>query len=400
MSGAYESEEESPLDSALSPEELSDEGGQHLRWTVTKDAKFRLDKWLQQNISGASRNQIQKLIDLGGVTVNGKPSKASYKLREGEVVDAMLPPRPAVDMRGEDIPLDILYEDEDLIVINKQAGLIVHPARSRLSGTLLNALVHHFQQTGQMGRLSDVGKDDARPGVVHRLDMNTTGVIILAKRDETHWMLARQFEQRTNLKVYLAVCHGCPEPAGGALDQPIGKHPTYREAMAVRYDSQGRDSLTLYRVRERYQGYSLVEMELKSGRTHQIRVHMQYAGCPLVGDLVYGGEIVGDKELATPPRPAGARTHLVFARDKESGQRLYAEGEARAATGELVMYTPALHAALLRIEHPRTKEQMTFTAPVHSPLREMIGALRQRPAPGDVVTEGTHLDLSLAIPPA
>src|SRR5690606_21035161 len=128
---------------------------------------------------------------------------------------AILPPRPAVDMQGEDIPLDILYEDEDLIVINKQAGLIVHPSRSRLSGTLLNALVHHFEKTGQMGSLSAVGKDEARPGVVHRLDMNTTGVIILAKRDETHWMLARQFEKRTNLKVYLAVCHGCPEPPGG-----------------------------------------------------------------------------------------------------------------------------------------------------------------------------------------
>lgn len=375
--------------------------GQHLRWTISRDNPLRLDKWLMQSIGGVSRNQLQKLIDLGGVTVNGKPGKASLKLREGDVIEAILPPRPAVDLGGEDIPLDVLYEDDDLIVLNKQAGLIVHPARSRLSGTMLNALVHHFEKTGQLasgGGLSEVGKDEARPGVVHRLDLNTTGVIIVAKRDETHWKLAQQFERRTNLKVYLALCHGCPEPESGALDQPIGRHPTIREAMAVRYDSAGRDSLTLYRVRERYEGYSLVEMELKSGRTHQIRVHMQYAGCPLVGDILYGGEPVGAKEMERPPRAAGARTHLVFARDKPAGQKIEAEARARAEAGELIMHTPALHAAMLQIVHPKTKERMTFTAPVHSPLRDMIHALRKRPGAGAVATGGTHLDLSLAVP--
>src|SRR5690606_7636168 len=148
-------------------------------------------------------------------TVNGKPCKASQKLGEGDVIDVSLPPRPAVDLSPEPIPLDILYEDDDFVVVNKQAGLVVHPARSRLNGTLLNALAWHFQQQRLAGdakrptsALSNVGSEDARPGVVHRLDINTTGVIIVAKRDETHWMLAKQFEQRTNLKVYLAIVHG------------------------------------------------------------------------------------------------------------------------------------------------------------------------------------------------
>lgn len=385
-------------------DELEDDGGERRRWTLTQPAKFRLDKWLHNGIKGISRNQAQRLIDLGGVTVNGKQPKASQSLKTGDVVEVVVPPRPVPDLNPEPIPLDILYEDDDLIVVNKPAGLIVHPARSHLSGTLLNALAWHFQNLPDSAKpqaaLSDVGREDARPGVVHRLDMNTTGVIIVAKRDETHWMLARQFERRTNLKVYLAVVHGCPDlpGPGGAIDLPIGKHPTIREAMAVRFDSGGKDSLTLCRVRERYKGYSLVELELKSGRTHQIRVHLSYIGCPIVGDVLYGGEVVGAPEIADPPRPAGGRLHLTYARDKPQGLRIDQAAQARLAAGERVMATPALHAAMLRMRHPGTDQTMTFTAPVHSPMRELIAQMRERPDSGPVVAQGVHLDLGRAVP--
>jgi 23S rRNA pseudouridine1911/1915/1917 synthase len=381
-------------------------GGQTLRFELTRQNPLRLDKYLQQAIKSVSRNQIQKLIDLAAVTVNGKPGKASQKLAAGDVIEVTMPPRPAVDLRPEPIPLNILYEDEDFIVVNKPAGLIVHPARTYLSGTLLNALAHHFQQNAPPDAdatesLSNVGRAEARPGVVHRLDLNTTGVIVVAKRDETHWMLARQFEHRTNLKVYLALVHGCPptpgDQTGDAIDLPIGKHPTIREAMAVRFDSQGKDSLTLYRVRERYQGYSLVELELKTGRTHQIRVHLSYLGCPIVGDVLYGGEVVGEREVLEPPRPAGSRPHIVFARDREAGLALEAWGKARRDAGELVMFTPALHAAMLQLTHPVTRQRMTFTAPVHPPMLQMIHRLRQRPAPGHVAANA-FIDLSQAAP--
>ena len=419
----------SPDDADLTAfqEEMEEEGGQRLRWTLTKQAKFRLDKWLQNNIKSISRNKIQQLIELGGVTVNSERPKPSQKLRQGDVIEVVMPPRPATDLQPEPVPLHILYEDEDFIVVNKQAGLIVHPARTHLTGTLLNGLLYHFQKQAKEQRagsqkqespaayggstphdprptLSSVGREEARPGVVHRLDMNTTGCMVVAKRDETHWLLARQFEHRTNLKVYLALVHGCPDLSGGpggAFDQPIGKHPTIREAMAVRYDSGGKDCLTLYRVRERYHGYSLVELELKSGRTHQIRVHLSYAGCPIVGDILYGGEPVGTKEIEHPPRAAGSRTHLVFARDKATGQKLEAESRQRAEAsggGELIMFTPALHAALLELDHPVKKQRMRFTAPVHSPMREMIHELRKHPAEGPILTEGTHIDLEKAVP--
>lgn len=387
------------------PEELRDAGVQPVRYTLSKDSNHRLDKFLQNRIKGFSRHQIQRLISLGGVSVNDKSPKASTKLKKGDVIDVLIPPRPAVDLSPEPIPLEILHEEHGFIVVNKQAGLIVHPARSHLSGTLLNALAYHFQQSeaknaeaGEAktpGALSTVGQEHARPGVIHRLDKNTTGVIILAKQDDQHWKLAKQFEDRTNLKVYLAVVHGCPEPPGGVINEPIGKHPTIREAMAVRHDSTSRDSVTIYRVRERYKGYSLVELELKTGRTHQIRVHMQYIGHPLVGDIIYGGEPVGYPEIENPPRPAAARPHLTFARDKAEGQRMEAEAAERT---DMLMATPALHAALLRMKHPETQQPMTFTAPVHGKMGELIKELRKHPAPGPVVTDGVYLDLIKALP--
>ncbi|MEX0744162.1 MAG: pseudouridine synthase, partial [Phycisphaeraceae bacterium] len=248
----------------------------------------------------------------------------------------------------------------------------------------------------QRAALSTVGQREARPGIVHRLDKHTTGVIIVAKQDEPHWQLARQFEERSNLKAYLALVHGCPDPPGGAIEQPIGKHPTIREAMAVRNDASAKQALTLYRVRERYQGYSLVELELKSGRTHQIRVHLSFMGHPIVGDILYGGEPIGEAELDTPPVPAAHRSQMTYARPKAEGDKLEAEALLR---DDIYMTTPALHAALLRIRHPmRDNAEMTFTAPIHSSMRDVIDALRQRPADGSVVTSGYWVDLTQALP--
>jgi len=245
--------------------------------------------------------------------------------------------------------------------------------------------------------LSSIGVDDARPGIVHRLDKFTTGIMIVAKRDETHWLLSRQFERRTNLKCYLALVHGQPPAAEIVIDEPLTRHHTIREAQAVRRDSAARDALTICRVRERYQGYSLVELELKTGRTHQIRVHMQYIGYPLVGDIVYGGEPMGEREFANPPEAAGSRPNYSFAREKAGGRDLY---ERAIKRDDMILARPALHATLLRIEHPIKGEDMTFTAPVHEPLRALVHRLREQPAPleaGGVAKSGTHVDLEIAL---
>ena len=391
-----------PDESVSVVEQLKEDGGEHVQYVMRKRAKERLDVFLQNRLKGMSRNQIQKLISLGGVTVNDQPAKRSRTLQAGDTLDVIIPPRPASELTPEPIPLDILYEDRSIIVVNKPAGLIVHPARSSLTGTLLNGLAYHFQQTGEAQpgdpaerSLSSVGGDAARPGVVHRLDKNTTGVMLVAKQDEPHWLLARQFERRQPMKAYLAVVHGCPDPPGGAIEQPIGKHPTIRECHAVRHDQHARHALTLYRVRERYKNFSLVELELKTGRTHQIRVHLTYLGCPIVGDVMYGGEPIGHGDLDHPPFPAGGRPYLNYGREKSEAERIE---RAIAEREDMIMPHPALHAAFLGIYHPIKEKDMTFTAPLHEPMATLVRELRNRPEEGPVVTSGYHIDLNKAVP--
>ena len=385
-------------------EELRAAGADKQTWNLTHDSSQRVDKYLQNRLKGISRNQIEKLIKLGAVTLNGKPVKKSAPLREGDVLEVWVPPKPGVDVIPENIPLDVLYEDAEMIVVNKPAGIIVHPARKYKSGTMVNALLYHLQQQGEdLTRLPDsaAGQEhaDPRPGVVHRLDMNTTGCIVFAKHETTHGFLSKQFEFRTNLKCYLALIHGCPDPAQGVIHQPIGKHPTIREAHAVRHDETGRESTTYYRVRRKYRGFSLIELELKSGRTHQIRVHLTHLGFPIVGDQLYGGEIVGDAERSDPPLAAGSRPLMNFARDKPSGTKMEEEARARSAAGELVMGVPALHAALLRLKNPITEEDQTFTAPLHHPMLGTIAALEASSLiDGNVTKKGWHVDLRTALP--
>ncbi|MEO0477096.1 MAG: RluA family pseudouridine synthase [Planctomycetota bacterium] len=425
---------------AESLEDLEEAGAERMSWTMSKDSSLRLDKYVQGRLKGISRSQVQKLIDLGAVTVNGSPGKASQKLKDNDLIEVVVPPKPAEDLIAEDIPLDILYEDDAFIAINKEAGIIVHPARSRLTGTMINALAYHFEHhpgktvdrttnaddnrsDGSFGplptksdnkrnrakdksksSLSSVGQDAARPGVIHRLDMNTTGVILFGKQNEAHWLLAKQFEERTNTKAYLAVVHGNPEPVG-VIDQPLGKHPTIREGNAVRHDTTGRHALTLYRVREQYEGYALVECEIKTGRTHQIRVHLQYIGHPIVGDIMYGGEIVGPKELDDPPFPAGSRVNISYARAKAEGQKLEARAIARFEQGDAhpdgpaIIAHPALHAAYLKVKHPLDQHEMVFTAPLHEPMRTLVQELRQRHnTQGAKATDaGCYIDLKYAM---
>lgn len=395
------------------------DGPEHRRFVIRRDTQKRLDVYLQQRLKGISRSRIQKLIDLGGVTVNSRPPKASTVIHAGDQVDVILPPRAVRVIRPEPIPVSVIYEDDWFIVINKQAGLIVHPARSHLSGTLLNGLAHRFQQQqeqagktatlrmtkgfnaydrepaeGTIAGLSRVGAAEFRPGIIHRLDKNTTGVLVVAKNDQGHWAIARQFEARTTLKAYLAVVHGNPDAVGGVIDHPIGKHPTIREAQAIRHDTTGKAAVTLYRVREQYAGYSLVELELKTGRTHQIRVHMSYIGHPIVGDVLYGGEPIGKHELDHPPVAAGSRKYLTFARDKEDGQKIEQQAAAR---DDLILAHPALHATLLQFNHPHTAKPVTFTAPLHEPMTGLVRELRRRKTPGPVAKNGYWVELEKAV---
>ncbi|MEO1584856.1 MAG: RluA family pseudouridine synthase [Planctomycetota bacterium] len=336
-----------------------------VQFTLSRDlSEPRLDKYLTTRIRFLSRSQLQQIIDAGGATVGGKRAKSSTKLRRNDRVRLAIPPPPPTDVVPQQIPIDVLHEDEHLIVLNKRAGIIVHPARSELDGTLINALAWHFEHVSA-GGLSPLGKDLARPGVVHRLDRDTTGCIVFAKDEETHWKLGAQFEKRTADKRYLAVTHGRVEPDAHVIDKPIGPHPSkvkgYRERQVVRYDDLGKPSVTICRVHERYrlhdrpvgdQDFCLVELELKTGRTHQIRVHLSDDGWPIVGDDMYGG-----------------RPFELFG------------GEA--------FERQALHAALLAIEHPMTGEAMAFDAPPPPDMCALIGSLRGSCEPERVFTSGS-----------
>jgi len=327
-------------------DEGDDESLRRVTFSIKRDLNKRLDRYLTDRIGFLSRNQLQQLIDDGGVSVNGRRPKASTRIGAGDTVEVIVPLPPEPNIQPEDIPLDVLFEDEHMIVLNKQPDIIVHPARSHLKGTLLSALTFHFRFRSPFGGdLSQTGQEFARPGVVHRLDRNTTGCIAFAKTEEAHWKLARQFELRSVDKRYLAIVHGRVEPAVQVIDQPIGPHPSrekgYREKQVVRFDDAGKPAVTIARVREQWgtdprTAFSLVELELKTGRTHQIRVHLSYNGWPIVGDDMYGG-----RPFLSP-------------------------------AGDTIIARPALHAAILGLRHPTTNQPMQFAAP----LRGDIGALR------------------------
>jgi 23S rRNA pseudouridine1911/1915/1917 synthase len=299
----------------------------------------RLDAFLASQIEGWSRARLQRLIDEADVVVNGNVVKPSYKVRANDEIEVELTPRPSESFSPEDIPIDVIYEDDALIVVNKPAGMVVHPAAGISGGTLANALAFHFQQLS-----TAAGK--ARPGIVHRLDKGTSGLLVVAKTESAHEHLANQFRAREVFKSYMALVHGQLEHRRGEIDQPIARDPRNRIRMAV--VRGGRPALSLYRVREAFQRFSLLDVELKTGRTHQIRVHLASLKHPVVGDEVYGG---------------GRDKTIVDAEIKRTVARLNRQ---------------FLHAAELGFRHPATGNPLKFVAAIPPELQSLYDLIRSK----------------------
>jgi 23S rRNA pseudouridine1911/1915/1917 synthase len=248
---------------------------------TTDDGNKRLDVWLTAKLGSFSRSYIEKLIGEGHVTINGKTVKTGYKLKNADEVDVNIPDPKILDVKAEDIDLDILYEDGDIIVINKPRGMVVHPAAGNYSGTLVNALLKHCS-----GSLSDIN-GVIRPGIVHRIDKDTSGVLVVAKNNISHGILSEKLKEHDINRIYIAAAEGVISEDSGKIDAPVGRHPVDRKKMDVNVRN-GRRAVTHFKVLERFKSTTMLELKLETGRTHQIRVHMSYIGHPLVGDTVYG----------------------------------------------------------------------------------------------------------------
>lgn len=241
----------------------------------------RIDKWVSEHNEDISRSALQKLLKEERITVNGKPAVKSYKVKNGDIIEIDIPPPVELDVEPENIPLEIVYQDEHLLVVNKPKGMVVHPAAGNYSGTLVNALLYHCK--GQLSSINGV----IRPGIVHRIDKNTSGLLIAAKTDKAHIGLAEQIKEHTFTREYHAVVCGRLKESAGIIDAPIGRHPVDRKKMCVT-EKNSKEARTEYTVLEEFNGYSYVKLKLFTGRTHQIRVHMAHIGHPVFGDDVYG----------------------------------------------------------------------------------------------------------------
>jgi len=288
-----------------------------------------------------SRTQVQRLIQEGRATAASGPLTASYRVREGETIALHVPPPRPSELAAEPLALDIPHEDDDLLVIDKPAGLVVHPAPGHPSGTLVNALLYHCRS------LSGIG-GEARPGIIHRLDKDTSGLLLVAKHDRSHRHLAAQLKTRTLQRRYQALVHGAMPAPEGTIDAPVGRHPTQRKKMAV-VAHGGRAARTHYRVLEAWGVLSLLELALETGRTHQIRVHLASLGHPVLGDAIYG---TGARRW--PGRPALEQAMRAFPRQ-------------------------ALHAAQVRFRHPTHGDCMTFSSPVPTDMAALLAQLRSLP---------------------
>lgn len=281
-----------------------------------ENSDLRLDKYLVSQLEDFTRSAVSKLIEGGQVKVNEKTASKNYKCKAGDRVEIEIPDPVELDVTAENIPLDIVYEDSDLLVVNKPKGMVVHPAAGNYSGTLVNALLYHCKDS--LSGINGV----IRPGIVHRIDKDTSGLLIVAKNDTAHLDLAQQIKEHSFHRAYQAVAYGNFKDDNGTVNQPIGRHPKDRKKMAVTYKNS-KNAVTHYEVISRYEKFTHIRCVLETGRTHQIRVHMAYIGHPLAGDEVYG--------------PKKVITQL-------NGQ--------------------CLHAGELGFVHPRTKEYMEFTAPL------------------------------------
>ena len=285
-------------------------------------AGLRLDRYLALALPQFSRSRLQQLIRAGEVHLQGKPARPRDAVHSGDVVRLIVPPLQEIEAKAEEIPLEILFEDDDLLVLNKSAGLVVHPGAGNQTHTLVNALLHHCTSLSGIG-----GKQ--RPGIVHRLDKETSGCLVVAKNDAAHQHLSRQFAEREVTKIYLALVSGTLKRPRGIIEAPIGRHPVERQKMAVNR-KRGRIAKTDYRVLESAGTVSLVECAIHSGRTHQIRVHLHHLGHPVIGDSLYGRRIAASRQM--------------------------------------------LHAWKLGFTHPRTNERLFFEAPIPQDFRGALDA--------------------------
>jgi len=317
----------------------------------------RLDQYLSSRYSDFSRAVIQRLIDAQAVLVNGRPAKASYRVRTGDKVSIRLPQLPSTTPLPEDIPIKVIHEDEYLTVVDKPAGMVTHPARGNWKGTLVNALQFHYNELSTLA-------GEHRPGIVHRLDRDTTGLLVVVKNELAHGKLAAQFERREVKKEYLAIVRGTPERHSDYIQKPIGFHPTCREKMAIReLVDGGKPASTFYEVAERFAGYSLVRCRPETGRTHQIRVHLAHIGCPIVADKAYSGRerlTLGD---LIDPRPRGTASPA----DSTTTHELLEQ---------ILIDRQALHAQTLEFRHPVTSETLRLSADLPADFARTLEALR------------------------
>jgi 23S rRNA pseudouridine1911/1915/1917 synthase len=355
----HPSEEDDILERPV-PMEQAGQASHHVRLKLRRKLPGRrLDKYLNGRFRRLSRTTIQRLIKQGSITVNGKPTKPSYEMEGGDIIDLVIPPPEPYEVIPENIPLNVIFEDQWVLAINKPIGIICHPARSTQKGTIANALAHYCQSLSH-------GEDPFRPGIVHRLDKNTSGVMIVAKSDEAHWRLALQFERRTTQKTYVAIVHGEIDRDEDVIDVPIGQHATVHDRYVVtgiaeklggRFEkSLGKDAVTHYHVVERFNGFTLVELQPKTGRTHQLRVHMSYIGHAIVGDPFYGGRHVSVRDLTGRPDDSA----------------------------ETFFRRQALHAWRLEVMHPITEKPLVITAPMPADMQQVYDLLREhraRPRP-------------------
>ena len=317
---------------------------QQFEFTIESDtdAGTRLDRWLATNLTDVSRSQIQRLIQSGQVLVNDAPCASKKVLVSlGDRISLTIPDPTPLELQPENIPLHILFEDDHLIVINKSAGMVVHPAPGHSTGTLVHALLYHCQTEtpdGPSTTLSGIGGTQ-RPGIVHRLDKDTTGAIVVAKTDQAHQHLQAQIAAKTARREYLGLVYGNPKDESGTIIQPIGRHPVHREKQAIVAEEKGgRHAMTHWQIQARLGNYSLIHFKLETGRTHQIRVHAAFMGCPIVGDPLY----------------------------------------SRGKTLNVNIPGQALHAWRLTLVHPVSEQTLQVEAPLPDPFQTLLGKLKKK----------------------
>lgn len=349
--------EPEPFSESSSPPDAPPQPGDTMTFTVDRDnASMRLDRFLADRFPSQSRSAVARAIDVGAARIDGVVARGSTKLREGATVRFVVPKPPREGPLPEEIPLNFLHRDEWLAVVDKPPGMVVHPAKGNWTGTLAGALLWHLGReggdaaaSGRPGEGISLLGGPTRPGIVHRLDRDTSGAIVVARSEEVHHHLARQFERRSVEKVYLAVTQGAPQFDRDEIDLPIGIHPYQREKMAIRRDhSTSRNAVTRYEVLERFRAGAVVKVMPKTGRTHQIRVHLAAIGCPVLCDGLYSGRVVipadffGGGDPSAPP----------------------------------LIERQALHAASLSFDHPVSGERLTFSAPLPADMERVLRALR------------------------